>query len=641
MNGLLRLIYGVVVLQLTFVSATLAISADSTAVYYYTTEQPNQKIYPDTTLTYFQNYHPAQTLPVDYLLKYDLGNIGLPLYTLQALDAKPFGFQLGRTAANAYRYQASKMPIYNSSHPFSELGYQTGQFGETMIQLMHTQPLGKAVKAQMNYRYLSSDGVYQLQKAIHHNFFGRISYQSKSKKYAATVGTVFNKLSWQENGGTTNDSVFLINYINKSVVPVKMANTFQTVKEETYFLQQNYHIGQKYTVKKSDTTIVPDFVPFYTLQHVFSSQSEYQHYSDKAFDSINYLPMPLQMPDLDTFHHKDSLVGAWVLHTYSNTFSLSTAPFKKRLNDSINIARAWLSSIAIQHQFIVAKQPLHSLNTQSINAHVALEHQNLPAHRNYNLALVADYAISGYNANDYLIKASASKIPLHWPLVIGINAQLQKRHADWLQNQLWTTALPLTSVVQPENRQQMRVFMNLYKMKLVVAFTTTRYQNLQVLDTAAVPINWTTPVVTNYWLFKYTFKIGKFNFDQLLYDFSKRATPLPQPRIAVMANWYYQNYLFKKALLLQTGFTATWKSDFKAPNYSPLWNEFYWQNSHTYSTIPVADVYVNLKIKSARIFIKMENLLQGVNGMANYNSYWYPQAERAIRVGVNWRFDDY
>jgi hypothetical protein len=54
----------------------------------------------------------------------------------------------------------------------------------------------------------------------------------------------------------------------------------------------------------------------------------------------------------------------------------------------------------------------------------------------------------------------------------------------------------------------------------------------------------------------------------------------------------------------------------------------------------VVDVFINFKIRTVRVFLKGNNLLQGLGSKGYYTGYLYPADQRSFKAGVTWRFLD-
>jgi hypothetical protein len=111
------------------------------------------------------------------------------------------------------------------------------------------------------------------------------------------------------------------------------------------------------------------------------------------------------------------------------------------------------------------------------------------------------------------------------------------------------------------------------------------------------------------------------------------------PDLTARSTFYYKNRLFKKALLLQTGITAKYFTEYNMDGYDPVLGEFYSQNTDQLGGFPMVDIFVNAKIRQTRIFFKLEHANQLFAGDTNYFSApRNPYRDFAIRFGLVWNF---
>jgi hypothetical protein len=103
---------------------------------------------------------------------------------------------------------------------------------------------------------------------------------------------------------------------------------------------------------------------------------------------------------------------------------------------------------------------------------------------------------------------------------------------------------------------------------------------------------------------------------------------------------YYENDLFKKALRLQVGASLYYTSAYYADAYMPVTDQFYLQDKKKYGNYPFVDVFINARIKTVRIFFKMDHINSGFSGKKYVLTPGYPYPERAFKFGVSWRFFD-
>jgi len=65
----------------------------------------------------------------------------------------------------------------------------------------------------------------------------------------------------------------------------------------------------------------------------------------------------------------------------------------------------------------------------------------------------------------------------------------------------------------------------------------------------------------------------------------------------------------------------------------------YWYERKT-GDYPMIDFFIHMKIKTARIFLKVENLSDGIFANRYFLTPHYPQAGRLLQFGLSWRFFD-
>jgi hypothetical protein len=103
--------------------------------------------------------------------------------------------------------------------------------------------------------------------------------------------------------------------------------------------------------------------------------------------------------------------------------------------------------------------------------------------------------------------------------------------------------------------------------------------------------------------------------------------------------------VFARNMIYSTGLEIRYHTPYKADNYSPFANQFFYQTSTTVSNRPEINFYGHFRIKSFNAFVRAENLntLQGNNGQFGFSKNSlsapnYPYPDLFIHVGIWWRF---
>jgi hypothetical protein len=133
---------------------------------------------------------------------------------------------------------------------------------------------------------------------------------------------------------------------------------------------------------------------------------------------------------------------------------------------------------------------------------------------------------------------------------------------------------------------------------------------------------------------------GRFALDNtILYQKAGQSEAiLNVPEIVTRNSFYYTNYLFKKALFLQTGITLNYFTKYLANDYNPVVGEFFVQNKKEIGNYPNLDFFINAKIQRTRIYLKAEHFNSSFTGNNFYSAPNTPYRDFMIRFGLIWNF---
>jgi hypothetical protein len=133
---------------------------------------------------------------------------------------------------------------------------------------------------------------------------------------------------------------------------------------------------------------------------------------------------------------------------------------------------------------------------------------------------------------------------------------------------------------------------------------------------------------------------GNFALDNtILYQkVEQQDAILNVPEIVTRNTFYYSNYLFKRALFLQTGIVLNYFTKYYASDYNPVIGEFFVQNDKQIGNHPNFDFFINAKIQRTRIYFKAEHFNSSLMGNNFYSSPNNPSRDFTIRFGLIWNF---
>lgn len=134
------------------------------------------------------------------------------------------------------------------------------------------------------------------------------------------------------------------------------------------------------------------------------------------------------------------------------------------------------------------------------------------------------------------------------------------------------------------------------------------------------------------------FKYWKLALDNtvLFQSVEQNNDVLNVPQIVTRNTLYFTDHVFKKAMLIQTGITFNYFTEYYANSYNPLIGEFYVQNQQKIGNFPMLDFFINAKVQGMRIFLKAEHFNSAWTGYNFYSAPDYPYRDFIVRFGVVW-----
>ncbi len=112
------------------------------------------------------------------------------------------------------------------------------------------------------------------------------------------------------------------------------------------------------------------------------------------------------------------------------------------------------------------------------------------------------------------------------------------------------------------------------------------------------------------------------------------------PELFVNTQLAYSDIWFNDNFDFQVGFDTHWRSQYFAPAYDITTQQFYVQQKYFVPAVPVIDVFLNARIKRARIFLKYNNAVMMFHKFGNVPTPFYPGVRNVVDFGFDWSFFD-
>ncbi len=135
--------------------------------------------------------------------------------------------------------------------------------------------------------------------------------------------------------------------------------------------------------------------------------------------------------------------------------------------------------------------------------------------------------------------------------------------------------------------------------------------------------------------------LGPFHSNNsLAYQYSSNQTIYPLPEFAGYSSNYIDFYLANRVLQVQFGVDVRYYTAYYTPAFMPATGQYYVQTDKKYGDYPFLDVFLNLHLKRARVFIKADHINQSFMDRNYFYTAGYAHEPLRIKWGVSWNFYD-
>lgn len=596
-------------------------SADSLSLAYFF-DSANQILAPayypvDTSLHLFHHYQPLLKNGRNYAW---LGNAGLAYSRLVFEHNINPESQYGINSFDAYRITPTNLPYYQVNQPFTVLAYSTGRHREQTFSGRHYQQVLKSLGVGVHFNIINSMGSYERQKADNASFALQALFRSPNQRYGIAGNFINNRFIHRENGGIANPPEFENNTEpNRSRMTVRLYAAENQWRESNTIFSQYLHLSNP--VKKREESPLHALSGFGTLVHKFNYQRLAMVYDDTNPRS-GYYPAIL----IDSVRTHDSLV----VHTVYNDI-----------------------------QWVLPLIESHSLNFRVTSglAHTLIHYRAFSINTKYNqlipfikpeIQIANRLVISAYleqttgdfRNNDQEIRLSGSYKSLHQSPVTLEGMLKRKSVSPALFYQLFES----NHFAWENNFGQQKLNEVSFSAKwkgLKGGGSLLSINGFAFFDTLAMPAWYGSAFTLTSVFADLHFRWRKFSLDtKVTFQHISDETALRLPKLLVNPIISYEQEFFEGALQAMGGLELYYNTSWKAPAYMPATRSFFIQNHRKTGNYPYIDVFINLRMKRARLFFLLQHLNQGFTSYDYYMIPGYPMPDRAFKFGINWMFFD-
>ncbi len=584
--------------------------------------------YIDTSLTIQKEYSH------NYLRRDTFGLLAFPNegqtyntlhYNLTNLSALPeFGF----TAKHFNFIEANQIRYCSVATPVTELYFKSvmkqGQSVDSFLSLNITPRLNFTIA----YKGLRSEGRYINQLSSTGNFRFTTSYNTKNERYFANAHFASQDILNEENGGITTINDFEsedTSFDTRERLEVYLTDAKSFLKGKRFFIDHQFRINAN---PKSNNWFVT---------HQFNYEYKFFEYNQAtvaskvgllSFNRFGDSYLTRGINDQTRFNKLHNIFGVLFQNNHLGKFKFFVDDFRTNY---------YYSKILIRTNAIIPA----SLSQDISNFGGQYDYQNQKwQSRVYYIRSLGNESLSNLDAKLIYTLDDNNQFSIGYQNINKLPNNNFELYQSSYVNYNWSNSF--------KNEKINLVSANLSSpiLNASLQFSTLndhlyfidKSTNASVLLVAPEQYNKTI----NYISLKLSkeFKFGKFGLDNtiLFQKVDQQEAILNVPNLVTRNSLYYSDYMFKKAMYLQTGFVFNYFSNYYANDYNPVIGEFFVQNRKEIGNYPNIDFFVNARIQRTRIYFKAEHFNSSITGNNFYAAPNNPYRDFMIRFGLVWNF---
>jgi hypothetical protein len=544
----------------------------------------------------------------------DLGNIGTAIRPIFTEVTETIGATSGFTSYDLY-WNTEAVKYYNTKSPFASVQWVLGGKGRSYAHFTFNRNINPRWNIGFDYRILQIDKITARQqkgdRAVRSNYFDIFtSYQSKDSTYSLFLNARRDFIQALENGGVKTDEDFKYSELfEKQGISTWLTEAESNDKRGAIHLfhQVNFASGLQ-------------------LYHIADLYRQINRFNDEDPENEYY-----DFIVVDSAQTKDRTE----LKSFRNEVGVKGSLFKLFYN-----GYAAFRKYNIDYKYIYEDN--FYLETEKwetyVGGRIGLQLDSLVQVKGWAEWMLDDRYIIQGSIKTKWFEASAKRsvsTPAFLPQAYRGSHDLWINYFENVQGTEFKGNLIYESrVFSIYPGVRFATFKNFIFMKEDTAATGQRVLPYQTSGYQT----WASPELNlSLTLFKHLTIKGQGIYTRIL---ENSDDAMQYPELFVNAQVAYADIWFNGNLDFQFGVDTHWKSSYYAPNYDVTSQQFYTQQRYLAPAFPIIDIFLNARIKRARIFVKYNNALMTFMNYGNVPTPFYPGIQNIIDFGFDWSFFD-
>ncbi len=630
----------------TYCQAPKTISPDSLRIltwHFNTQWMQKDTLLVDTLLNSFQVFNPVDK---DFISYAYLGNLGLPAMNTvfsQQHFSSPF---ILMHPLEPYLVTPENTLFFNTRRPFTSLHYSNGgpsDKAEEFFNVTHTQDIKSNWNAGIVLNIYASPGLYPNQRTKDRNFVAHTNFQGN--KYTLYAAYCLNKFTNQENGGLLNDSAVYDQ--NQDYLPVKLEYAKNKYLSNTFYLLQSYELGGKINDSTKNSFLRKLNLPLSTFSLLLRYDRIYKSFYDsdlKGYSAVTDLA-------------NDS---AYFTHTYLNPDITSDSVIFRKFNAQLRYSireksqkfpffiSFLLSQELLKYGFykeaptpdtlVVKNTTFFTTTLANLRAGAIL---SFGKPQSWQWRTSGYYTFTGYDFGSYLLQATMS-LGLGGKHQNGIRLEFTSRadKPDYLLSNFASNSKIWDNTFKKTIRNEASASF-LSDGQAIATADLINLNNFIYFNDSGYPAQYSGNLAVASFIIDKTFHYWKMtSVNKIALQTSTNSRVLPLPAASLFLSNYFEAFLVKNVLLTEIGFDFRYYTSYYGYDYDPVTGYFHTQHEKMLGNYPYVEVFLNLKLKRTRAYLKYEHANYGLMPRNYFNALHYPMTKALFKFGLSWVFYD-
>ncbi len=599
----------------------------------------------DTITTSFQIFNPIWRQSIGNITT---GNLGAPYISSIMEERKSRPDFIFYNPLMYYFDYPEDVNYYNTLTPYVNLTFHSGQpkrKAEERIKALFTQNVNKKLNVGMQYTLISALGRYDAQKVKNADFRLFSSYDGDN--YRASGGLIYTKATMEENGGIIDDDYILNpekfggDYNEPENIPVNFRDAENYLRSLRLYYNQSYNIGH---LTRTDKDGEEQELPVTTLYHSVMVDMAKRQYT------IGELP-DYTDPKSDKFYSNiyiDSL-RTMDLSEYNLIKNQFQIKFNEEANSLLRFGmRAFVGneikmySLPAAPSYDTDGKPIYQYgDSTKVSSYIGGQiFKNMGKAFRWNAGM--KFYFQGYNIGDVDVDGGlASSFT-----ILGSNAELfanggfYLRSPGIMEEHYFSNHLKWDNSFIREKTLKVKGGIRLTDHNLFATGSVRSINGYIFFGKDGLPDQNSDMIQVMAVEAGKHFRLAGINsLNRAVWQYSSNNNALPLPTLTLYSSNYYQNILFK-VLTFQIGFDLRYHTEYYAPYYLPAIGQFIAQDVRKTGNYPFVDLFLNMHLKRARIYVKYDHVNKGWPDNNYFYTVGYPANPRSLKFGVSWNFYD-